>query len=175
MRWEGLFADLEAQADVLEHAERAAEVEERARGEIGALGLLDRARAAIDASLRVRLAGPLAVSGRLRRVGPDWLLIDEGAGREIVVAAAAVMGVRGLSRYSAAPGSTGVVESRLGLRHVLRGIGRDRSALRHPPARRVDPRRDDRPGRRRLRRDRDACGGRAQAPSGRAATSSWSR
>lgn len=130
MRWDGLFADLEAQASALEQAERAGEVEERARGEVSGLGLLDRARAAIDVPLRLRLAGALAVSGQLRRVGPDWLLLDEGGGREIVVAAAGLMGIRGLSRFSAVAGSTPIVESRLGLRHVLRGIARDRSALR---------------------------------------------
>src|SRR5207237_41009 len=120
----------EAQAAALEWAERAAEVDERARGEVGALGLVDRARAAIDSPLRLRVAGGLAVSGRLTRVGPDWLLFDEGDGREAVVASGQVVTVRGLGRYSAVPGSAGIVESRLGLRHVLRGIARDRSAVR---------------------------------------------
>jgi hypothetical protein len=38
--------------------------------------------------------------------------------------------VRGLPRYSAAPGSTGVVESRIGIRQLLGAIARDRSAVR---------------------------------------------
>jgi hypothetical protein len=130
MRWDGLFADLEAQADAFDQAERAAEVEERTRGEIGALGLLDRARSAIGLPVRLRLVGSLAIAGTLLRVGPDWLLLDEGAGREVVVAASRLISVRGLVRYSAVPGSAGVVESRLGLRSVLRGIARDRSAVR---------------------------------------------
>lgn len=130
MRWDGLFDDLEAQAEVLERAQRAAEVEERTRGEIGGLAALDRLRAALGRPVRLRVDGALAVSGTLARVGPDWLLLDEGSGREIVVVARAVLGVRGLVRYSATPGSTGIVESRLGLRHALRGIARDRSAVR---------------------------------------------
>lgn len=130
MRWDALFADLEAQAAALEWAERAAEVEERTRGEIGALGLLDRARAAVGLPLRLRLCGPLAVTGTLGGVGPDWLLLDEGAGREIVVASARLISVRGLARFSAVPDSAGFVESRLGLRHVLRGVARDRSGVR---------------------------------------------
>jgi hypothetical protein len=130
MRWDALFDDLEAQTAALEHAERAAEVEERTRGEVGGLGLVDRARAAIGTPLRVRLLGGAALAGRLGRIGPDWLLIDEDGGRETVVAIAAIAGVRGLGRYSAVPGTAGIVASRIGLRQVLRGIARDRSAVR---------------------------------------------
>jgi hypothetical protein len=130
MRWDGLFADLEAQAAALAHAERAAEVEDRTRGEVGALGLLDRARAAVGAQLRLRLDGGHAVTGELVRVGADWLLVDEDAGREAIVAAAGVTSVRGLTRHSAVPGSAGPVASRLGLRQALRGVARDRSPVR---------------------------------------------
>jgi hypothetical protein len=130
MRWDALFDDLEAQAAVLDQAQRAAEVEERTRGEVGALTLLDRARAAIGAPLRLRLAGQLAVAGTLARVGPDWILLDEGDAREVVIATTHVLSLRGLGRYSAVPGSAGVIESRLGLRHALRGISRDRSVVR---------------------------------------------
>jgi hypothetical protein len=130
MRWDGLFADLEAQAEALEHAERAAEVEDRTRGEIGALGVVDRFRAALEAPVRLRLIGGRTLHGALRRVGADWLLLEEVGGREAVVPLAALLGVRGLPRYSAVPGSGGVVASRLGLRHALRGIARDRSPAR---------------------------------------------
>lgn len=130
MRWDALFGDLEAQAAALAQAERAAEVDERVRGEVGALSLVDRARAAVGDSLRLRAAGGLMITGRLDRVGPDWLLLDEGDGREVVVASAPLLTVRGLGRYSAVPGSGGIIASRLGLRHVLRGVARDRSAVR---------------------------------------------
>lgn len=130
MRWQELFADLEAQAREIERAERAGEIDERTRAEVGALRWLDRARAATGAGVRLRVAGGVVLSGALERVGPDWLLLDEGAGREAVVAAAAVQGVRGLGRYAAVPDSAGVVESRLGLRAALRGIARDRSTVR---------------------------------------------
>jgi hypothetical protein len=130
MRWAALFADLEAQAQVLAQAERGGEVEERTRGELGALRLRDRARAALGTPLRLRMSGGVAASGELLRVGPDWLLIDEGDGRELVAATAHLLSVRGLSRYSAVPATEGVVDSRLGLRHALRGIARDRSAVR---------------------------------------------
>jgi hypothetical protein len=130
MRWDALFADLEAQAEALERAERAAEVDERARIEVGALGLLERLRPAVGAGVRLQCAGALTLSGVLTRVGPTWLLLDEAAGREVLVALAAVQGVSGLSRLSAAPDSMPIVESRLGLAHILRGVARDRSPVR---------------------------------------------
>ena len=66
----------------------------------------------------------------MRRAGPDWLLLDEGAGRETVVATARVLSVRGLPRFSVTPELEGVVESRLTLRHALRGLARDRLPVR---------------------------------------------
>lgn len=130
MRWDALFADLEAQADALLHAERAAEVETRTRGEVGTLTVTDRLRGALQSTLRVRLPGGLLVSGVLARVGPDWLLLEDTVDREVVVAVRHVVGIRGLGRLSAPLSAASVVESRLGLRHALRGIARDRSAVR---------------------------------------------
>ncbi|WP_375499757.1 hypothetical protein [uncultured Jatrophihabitans sp.] len=130
MRWDELFADLEAQASALARAERGGEVDERTRGEVGTLALLDRLRAALGAPVRLHVLGGLTLAGAVSRVGPDWLLVDEQDGREAVVVLARVLRVRGLARYSAVPDSMSVVESRLGLRHVLRGIARDRSATR---------------------------------------------
>jgi hypothetical protein len=129
MRWSALFDDLEAQAESFDRAERAAEVDERARIEVATLGLVDRLRAAVGTPLRLRCAGSHALDGVLRRVGPDWLLLDEGAGREVLAPLAAVQGMTGLSRFSAVPNSAPVVESRLRLRHVLRGVARDRSPV----------------------------------------------
>ncbi len=130
MRWDGLFADLEAQVEALERVERAAEVDQRARVEIGRVRLVDRLRAGAGDQVRVRALGGLTLFGTLARVGAGWLLLDEGAGREALVATSAIQSVAGLGRLAAAPESEGVVESRLGLRHALRGIARDRSAVR---------------------------------------------
>jgi hypothetical protein len=130
MRWDGLFADLEAQADALAQAERAAEVEIRTRDEIGRLTVHDRLRTAVGTPLQLTFLGGHAVRGTLVRAGREWVLLDVGAGQEVVGVSAQLRGIRGLARLSAVPGSVGVVESRLGLRHVLRGIARDRSPLR---------------------------------------------
>lgn len=130
MRWEALFADLASQAEALERAELDSEVAERARGELGTLSLVDRARAAVGSELRLRLRGPLDIGARLVAAGPDWLLLHEPDGREALVAIAALVSARGLPRSSATPGSAGVVEERIGLRQLLRAIARDRSAAR---------------------------------------------
>lgn len=130
MRWDGLFADLEAQADELERAVRAGEVEERTRGELARQTLHGRLRAAVGSGLRVVVAGDLAVSGELRRVGADWVLLDAGtaAGSEWLVPIAAIRTANGLGRQVAAE-AQGIVESRLDFRHVLRGLARDRAQV----------------------------------------------
>jgi hypothetical protein len=128
-RWDGLFADLEAQAEALEAAERAAEVEERVRIEAGALRLVDRLRSAVGTVIRVSCLPATSVRGIVRRSGSDWLLLDEGSGREALVSLGTVVAMSGLGRSSAPPGSESVVESRLTLRIALRGLVRDRSAV----------------------------------------------
>lgn len=130
MRWAALFADLEAQAELLAQTERSGEIDERTRAEVGTLRLRDRAGAALGTPVRVRASGGVTATGDLAGVGPDWLLVDEGGGREIVVASAHLLSLRGLGRYSAVPHTEGHVESRLGLRHALRGMARDRSPVR---------------------------------------------
>jgi hypothetical protein len=130
MRWDNLFGDLEAQAESLEAAQRMREVEERARIETAQLHLLDRLRAAVGLSVRLRLVTGAVVDGELTRVGGQWVLISELAGRQALVPLSGVASVSGLGRLAAAPNSQGVIESRLGLTHVLRAIARDRSAVR---------------------------------------------
>lgn len=131
MRWDGLFADLEAQAEAVLSAERAAEVEDRVRYEIGRLTLSDRLRPAVGGEVQLNCQGGASVvRGTIRRLGSEWCLIDEGGGHEAVVALAAVSVIAGLGRTSAPPASMGLVESRLGLRHILRSLARDRSMLR---------------------------------------------
>lgn len=130
VRWDELFDDLEAQAEALAVADRAGEIDERTRIELGGLALGDRLRVAVGRAVQIQLAGGLAISGTLDRVGADWLLIDEGAGREALMALDAAVSIGGLGRSAAVPGTEGVVYGRLTLRHALRGVTRDRSAVR---------------------------------------------
>ena len=63
----------------------------------------------------------------LRTVGPDWLLLTEGQGRDCLVALGAVTAVEGLTA-STGPEMTGLA-LRLDLRRALRGLARDRSPV----------------------------------------------
>ncbi len=129
MRWEALFADLEAEIEAAEAAELGAEVADRTRAEVGRIRLIDRLRAATGQELVVRAAGGTVVTGRLGAAGPDWLLLTEGNGRTAVVARTAVLTVTGLGAYAADPGSEGAVGARLDLRYALRGLARDRAGV----------------------------------------------
>lgn len=127
MRWDRLFADLEARFDELADAEAAAESADRERVAIGGIRATQRLSGAIDRPIRVRLAGGAVVSGVLRSVGPDWLLLAEGQGRDCLVALAAVTAVEGLTA-STGPEISGLA-IRLDMRRALRGLARDRSPV----------------------------------------------
>lgn len=130
---DGALRRSRAQAAAQDALERAAEVEERARAEIGTLTLAARLRGSVGERVLARLSGDVTLSGRVVRTGPGWTLLEEEADREAVLAHAHICVVRGLARHSRV--TAGIVESRLGLRSVLRGIARDRSAVRiHLPA-----------------------------------------
>ena len=129
MRWQHLFADLQAQFEAegaaVEHAESAS----RVRAEVGALGIADRLRGGVGHPLVLACGAAGAVSGSLVEVGPDWLLVEDDGGRECLVALAAVRSVAGLGRRTAAPEPAGPVRGRLDLRRALRGLARDRRAV----------------------------------------------
>lgn len=127
MRWEQLFADLEAQFDEQADLEAAAELADRQRLEFGAVGVIARLVPAVGAPLRLRTRTGTAITGILRRLGPDWVLVSEGQGRETVIPLAAVTVVEGLTAATGQP--LGVVAGRLTLRHALRGLVRDRAPV----------------------------------------------
>lgn len=131
MRWDELFADLEAQAEAWQLAERDAEVAELTRLETSRLRLASRLDAAAGAPVRVRCLGGTVLSGRIGRSGPGWLLLDEEAGREALLPVAAVTSVAGLGRLAGAPSAGGSrVDLAPGWGSVLRAVARDRSVLR---------------------------------------------
>lgn len=126
-RWSQLFADLEVHAWALAAADEREEIAERTRIEAGRLALTDRLRPAAGQMLDVRCLGAGPLRGRLDRIGVDWLLLAEPPGGALVPIAA-VTAVAGLGRRSRLAG--GELDRRLGLRSVLRGLVRDRAALR---------------------------------------------
>ena len=129
MRWQQLFADLQAQFDEEEAAAERAESASRARAEIGAVTLSQRLGGALGLPLSLRCRGAGQVAGVLVDVGVDWLLLEDERGRSTLVAADAVLSVAGLARLTAAPEDAGVVRGRLDLRRALRGLARDRSTV----------------------------------------------
>jgi hypothetical protein len=126
VRWDELFADLEAQLAAAEGAELAAEVADRTRRETAQLTLLDRLAPAAGHDVRLHVIGVGQVSGRLDSVGAEWLLVSESAARQALVPVAAVLSASGLGALSRARGQEGKVFARLGLGSALRAIARDR-------------------------------------------------
>src|SRR4051794_16794515 len=129
MRWQQLFADLEAQFHEAAAASDRAEDASRARLEMGAVPLADRLRAAVGHPVLLRCRGADQLAGTLTEVGVDWLLVEDDAGREVLVCAGALLAVGGLGRQTAAAERHGVVRSRLDLRRVLRALARDRAPV----------------------------------------------
>jgi hypothetical protein len=125
VRWEALFADLEAQ--LAAGGEEAAQDGERARAEVARTELVDRLRAGAGAPVRLRLVDGSTFAGVLHDAGTGWLLLADGPSR-VVVPTAALAAVSGLSRAVAPP--AGQVARRLGLPSVLRALARDRAAVR---------------------------------------------
>ena len=128
MRWEALFADLEAQLAAGRLADVRADVAELARAERASVTLAARARASIGRPLRVLVRGSDAVAGELVDAAPEWLLLATPAAGRALVPTATVAGIVGLVAH-AAP-EAGAVESRLGLAHALRALARDRAVVR---------------------------------------------
>jgi|tagenome__1003787_1003787.scaffolds.fasta_scaffold20116834_1 hypothetical protein len=129
MRWEQLFADLQAQYEAEEAATERAESASRARAEVGAVELADRLRGSLGLPLALGCGGAGTVTGAPVEVGPDWILVEDDAARQSLVALSAVRWVSGLGRRTAAPEPRGPVRGRLDLRRALRGLARDRSAV----------------------------------------------
>jgi hypothetical protein len=129
MRWQQLFADLQAQFEAEETAAEQAESASRARAEIGALGIADRLRGALGFPLVLGCGRAGTVAGVLVEVGADWLLIEEDGARQTLVATSTVRTVSGLGRRTLVAAPAGPVRVRLDLRRGLRGLARDRSAV----------------------------------------------
>ena len=128
MRWQQLFADLEAQFTAAASAAELAESASRARAEGGSVQFTERLAGALGQPVRLRCRGAGQVAGVLTEVGPDWVLLSAEEGRELLVVTNSVTLASGLVRRTHA-----VVEDRprirTDLRRALRGLVRDRSTV----------------------------------------------
>lgn len=129
MRWESLFTDLEGQLLAAEAAELAGEVSERTRREQAAVSTSDRVAGSRGHPVAVTAMGTGVLRGVLLDVGVDWLLLEEPAGREVLVPLHAVLSLTGLGTATSPPGSEGFVGRRLDLRWALRGLARSRTGV----------------------------------------------
>jgi hypothetical protein len=127
MRWERLFADLEARLEAEEGIAVAGDVADLVRAEQAQLAVRDRLRAHLNEELTWSfVSGDPPMTGRLLDVGADWVLV-EATGGEMLIPTAAVACIGGLSRQ-VAPDSSEVAR-RLGIGVILRGLLRDRAVV----------------------------------------------
>jgi hypothetical protein len=138
MQWQQLIDELEATVDADERRELDGEVADRTRRELARLHLIDRLRAAAGCQVTIGAVGGEPVAGTIRRVGPDWFLLDPpsadgihgDAAGGLLVAVPAVTWIAGLSARAVDPAAVPAVDQRLGLASVLRAAARDRRPLR---------------------------------------------
>lgn len=141
MRWDRLFADLEAQLAHEEERARDAEVAERVRAEWARTLLADRLTGAFTRGrpLSLRVDGVGTLEGRLADLGADWLLLHDRVGdaaarglaedvRESLIPMGAVLDVRGLPPGADPRPGVGMRRFRIGT--ALRALGRDRAFVR---------------------------------------------
>lgn len=130
MRWERLFADLEAGYSAEAGLEREAEVADRTRRERAQVGLHARLLANVGGpEISLRLAGSVpgaAVAGVLVDVGPDWLLLADGRRQSRLVPLHAVRALDGLAGGAQEPT---LVAKRFTFAAALRGLSRGRVPL----------------------------------------------
>jgi hypothetical protein len=123
MRWERLWADLDAQADQWERDEIAAEAADRALVEHGRITLLDRLRATAGAEVVCQLRGGGVVRGRVVGYGADWLaLASQGDLPSDLLPVGALSAICGVAAAAVPVDATGLVQRRTDLRALLRAV-----------------------------------------------------
>ncbi len=127
MGWEeqllDLFEELESRAEVAFAADRVPEIADRSRAEYRAVTLASRFMASVGEEVTVQLAGPGPLTGRVERVGGDWVLL-RAAGQDWALLLAAVRAVSGLSPRSV-PEVAWPRVAALGLGSALRRLAED--------------------------------------------------
>jgi len=125
MRWEHLFADLEAQADAAQLASFDAQVRDRTRAERASVELASRLLHARDTTVSVTTHDGVTTRGSVADAAAGWVLIVESA-TQTLVPLTAVAFLTGLGPRVA---DVTEVERRLSLGHALRALARDRTRV----------------------------------------------
>jgi hypothetical protein len=105
MRWEALFADLEATVEGVRLQEHEAEVAEQARAEYAAVRLIDRLRVRSGRSLACELVDGRRLDGVVRETGADWLLLQVAPAEVLVPVRALTAVTRSATDTSGVSGS----------------------------------------------------------------------
>ncbi len=124
MRWERLFADLEAQLEGELRRDLDAEVADRTRRELAQVDLGARLSAQVGSSLTLTIRTGAVLSGDLRDIGADWLLLESGRG-EALVPLGAVIGFSELGTRARGDRTA----RRFGFGYAARLLARDRAAV----------------------------------------------
>ncbi|MFL4475170.1 hypothetical protein ACIPVK_14325 [Paeniglutamicibacter sp. MACA_103] len=124
MRWESLFADLEAQFEADEARNQNSEIQEFVRIERARQTLMQRLARHLDTRIDVQLLGAERVGGRLAGIGKDWLVLHHGGSEELIP-------VRALAWWTGAEAGGGPQpgERRVSFSQALRVLVRDRARV----------------------------------------------
>lgn len=125
MRWQDLFADLEAQLVAEQRREVQAEVADRTRRERAEVTVLDRAARSVGRTVTVVTAAGV-VRGLLEDLGKDWLLVQEHGRHAALLPMSGVTAIVGLAPRSDDDRGLG---RRFGVGVALRAIARDRASV----------------------------------------------
>ncbi|MGZ4635535.1 hypothetical protein [Oryzihumus sp.] len=136
MRWDRLFEDFEAQLEAERRLDLELEVADRTRRERATRGLQGRLVDLLGCDVDARVAGGARASGVVVQVGQDWVILEAPAAATAVAVASLVpfhalrvLTPGGSGRRGPADGAP-QVSRRFGLGHALRGLSRDRVAVR---------------------------------------------
>lgn len=126
MRWNDLFADLEAQLEFGRWQSVEQDAAELTRGMWAELALMDRLRGALGRKLRVVLRDGRTQPLRLCTVGPTWVggTAESGA---VLISRDAIIGVEGNLQRAAVPSRP--LQAGPSMASIYRALGRRRETL----------------------------------------------
>ena len=126
MRWQQLFADLEAQLEAAAAADLETAVAEVTRAERAKISLADRLRAT-QGEIDVVVRGGEHLSGHIADVSSEWVLLTV-RDHQVLIPFTAVVTAQGIAQSAQLESSLSL--RRLGLGSALRALSRDRVTVR---------------------------------------------